>query len=296
VSPRLAAALLGAALAACSAPKGKACSQNADCGSGLVCSAGYCQVAIQTAITNGPALSVAATTATFDFASTPVGGTFECSLDGATFATCPAHHVLNALGDGPHTLAVRARNTDNVDATPATWAWVVDTTPPDTTVDSGPTGVVIGAVAIAFSSPEAGASFDCSLDGAPWAACTSPQSFPTPTLGNHTFQVRAKDALGNADASPAQRAWSTAADTTITTSPPNPVPSKSATFQFFASDAAATFECSLDGAAFSACVSGVTYSSLGDASHTFQVRAAGGGVVDPTPASYAWTETPPGRW
>lgn len=285
---RLAAVVVCAALAACSAPKSKTCAQTSECGTGYVCSAGYCQTAIQTTIANGPALTVATSSASFDFNSIPGGATFECSLDGGAFASCPAHYVITGLGDGPHTLDVRARNTDNVDATPAVWAWVVDTTPPDTSIDSGPTGVVSGAVSIAFSSPEAGATFECSLDAAAFAACTSPQQL-TPTLGNHTFQVRAKDALGNADASPAQRSWGTFAETAITSTPLNPVASATATFQFSASDISASFECSMDGTPFGACVSGAQYTSLGDGAHTFRVRTTGGGVVDPTPASYTWT-------
>lgn len=289
MSHRLAPVALCVALAACSPPKGKTCAQHADCGTGYVCSAGYCQTAVQTAIANGPAMAIATSSASFDLSSTPAGATFECSLDGGAFAACPAHLVVTGLADGAHTLDARARTADNVDATPATWAWVVDTTPPDTAIDGGPTGVVIGGVSIAFSSPEAGATFECSLDGAAWAACTSPQAFATPALGNHTFQVRAKDALGNADASPAQRSWGTAADTTITSQPPNPVASSAATFTFTASDASAAFECNLDGAGYAACTSPKSYTTLADASHTFQVRATGGGVADPSPASFTWT-------
>lgn len=63
-------------------------------------------------------------------------------------------------------------------------------------------------------------------------------------------------------------------------------PRNSATFAFDGLDASATFECSLDGAAFSACSTPVEYDGLAvdGAPHAFRVRAVVGGVPDPTPA------------
>lgn len=57
-------------------------------------------------------------------------------------------------------------------------------------------------VTFTFSSDEPGSSFQCSLDGAPPSACTTPTSYKA-RLGRHTFSVFATDPVGNADASPA---------------------------------------------------------------------------------------------
>ncbi len=57
---------------------------------------------------------------------------------------------------------------------------------------------------------EAGLTFECRLDGGSWTACTSPASYTTLANGPHLFEVRAKDALGNADATPASQAWTVA--------------------------------------------------------------------------------------
>jgi hypothetical protein len=79
-----------------------------------------------------------------------------------------------------------------------------DVTPPDTAIVSGPTGLIRGRTAtFTFSSPEPGVTFECSIDGGAFFACTSP--FTTPRLrgGLHTFQVRARDAAGNVDPTPA---------------------------------------------------------------------------------------------
>ncbi len=91
-----------------------------------------------------------------------------------------------------------------------------DTTPPETTIASGPSGSGTATDAsFTFTSSEpAGATFECRLDGAPYQACASPASYTGLAVGTHTFEVRAKDAAGNTDASPATWSW------TITSPPP----------------------------------------------------------------------------
>ncbi|MGH9041798.1 MAG: DUF7594 domain-containing protein [Acidimicrobiia bacterium] len=85
-----------------------------------------------------------------------------------------------------------------------------DTTPPDTTIpaSSGPSGTTTSTGAsFAFSANETGARFECLLDTAAFAACTSPKAYSGLALGDHTFAVRAIDVAGNVDASPATRTW-----------------------------------------------------------------------------------------
>ena len=83
-------------------------------------------------------------------------------------------------------------------------------------------------------------------------------------------------------------------DTSITGQPPDPANTGSAVFSFMGTDNVTaptdlTFQCALDGAAFTACTEPQTYTGLADGLHTFQVRARDeDGNVDPTPASYAW--------
>src|SRR4051794_1270932 len=83
-----------------------------------------------------------------------------------------------------------------------------DTTPPDTTIVSGPTGTVNNPDArFTFSATETDSSFECSLDGAAFSACASPRTYLNVGDGSHSFRVRAVDAAGNADATPATRNW-----------------------------------------------------------------------------------------
>jgi hypothetical protein len=41
------------------------------------------------------------------------------------------------------------------------------------------------------AEPAAGARFECKLDGAKWAKCSSPKTYRKLKPGKHTFQVRA---------------------------------------------------------------------------------------------------------
>lgn len=80
--------------------------------------------------------------------------------------------------------------------------------PPDTTITSGPSGTVnTSSASFGFSSTETGSTFECALDAAAFSGCASPKSYAGLANGSHTFEVRATDAAGNTDATPASRTW-----------------------------------------------------------------------------------------
>jgi hypothetical protein len=84
----------------------------------------------------------------------------------------------------------------------------IDRTPPDTSITSGPSGTVISSSAsFGVSASEAGSSFECSLDNATFGSCSSSASFTNLADGGHTFAVRAVDAAGNVDPTPASQSW-----------------------------------------------------------------------------------------
>ena len=93
---------------------------------------------------------------------------------------------------------------------------VFDTLAPDTFIDSGP-GNPSGSASASFrfsgehfEGSTSGFGFQCSLDGAAFANCTSPAGYTGLANGQHSFAVRANDEAGNVDASPAQYAWGVA--------------------------------------------------------------------------------------
>src|SRR5215208_3055185 len=173
----------------------------------------------ETTIDSAPSGTINVAEATFTFSASETGATFECRLDGAAYSACTSPESYTNLSNGSHTFEVRATDgAGNVDATPASSTFTVevppppqDTTPPETTIDSGPSGTVSTSSAdFVFSSSEPNSTFECSLDGGAFSACTSPNSYANLSDGSHTFQVRATDAAGNTDATPAERTWTVA--------------------------------------------------------------------------------------
>jgi hypothetical protein len=253
-------------------------------------------VAPDTTLTGGPTGTVSSASATFTYGSNESPVTFQCNLDNAGYATCPASYT--GLAQGAHTLLTRAVDAaSNADASPASRTWTVDTVAPDTLITAGPTGAVSSTSAtFTYNSTESPATFQCSLDGAGFATC--PASYTGLSQGSHTFQVRATDQVGNADGSPASRTWTVdtvAPNTTITALTPSPSNDTTPTWNF-SSEAGATFECRVDAAAFSACSSPFTSAALAAGNHTFEVRAidsADNPDVSPATQSFVIDLTPP---
>lgn len=82
---------------------------------------------------------------------------------------------------------------------------VADIDSPDTTITAGaPRRTRKARVTFRFRSDEAGSSFECKLDARQFRPCGSPQRFRVKT-GRHRFLVRATDATGNLDPTPASR-------------------------------------------------------------------------------------------
>jgi len=285
------------------------------------------RTAPETSISNGPSATTTATSATFSFISSESNSTFACKIDSGKWSRCRSPRAYTGLTVKAHTFAVRARDAaGNVDSTPATWSWTVetqapppveppaeetppaDTTPPDTAISSGPTGTTTAVTAsFAFTATEAGSSFECKLDGATWTGCTSPKGLSGLALGSHTFSARAKDPAGNVDTTPATRSWTVEAvpppveeetppadttppDTAISSGPTGTTTAVTASFAFTATEAGSTFECKLDSATWAGCTSPKGLSGLALGSHTFSARAKdAAGNVDTTPATRSWT-------
>ena len=79
---------------------------------------------------------------------------------------------------------------------------------PETTIDSGPSGKVKKPKAsFTFSSPSAGATFECALDKGGFDTCASPRKLKKLAEGKHRFRVRAVSAAGLIDRTPAERTF-----------------------------------------------------------------------------------------
>jgi Ca2+-binding RTX toxin-like protein len=183
-----------------------------------------------TAFTSTPAAATSGASATFVVAPGDPGTTLRCALDTPTFTPCTSPIQLDGLTEASHTLKVQAVDVaGNVDATPASYTWSVDKTAPDTVINTGPTGATTDSTPdFTFGgTPSADVSaYECRITETgstavvPFTLCATPFAGAALDDGSYTFEVRARDAAGNKDATPASRSFvlsQGAATVTLTT-------------------------------------------------------------------------------
>ncbi|NBX18786.1 MAG: LamG domain-containing protein, partial [Proteobacteria bacterium] len=118
--------------------------------------------------------------------------------------------TISKSTDGTFALALVQGNSNS-----AGLNWTVDSVAPNTTLTSTPAATNLQSDSVfTFSSDDATATFQCSLDSAPFSTCLSGVKYAL-TNGTHSLSVRAVDALGNFDPSPASYTWTQSAYKTI---------------------------------------------------------------------------------
>ncbi len=164
-----------------------------------------------TAIDTGPTQPVSTVnTATFTYHS-EAGATFKCKLDTQAETDCngPSGIAYSSLGEGQHTFrvySIDALGNSETLAGAATYTWTVDAVvgPPDTEITKAPKRKGKDRTpTIQFEASEAPVTFECRVDGKPYAACTSPHTTKKLKIGKHTFDVKATGA-GGEDPTPAR--------------------------------------------------------------------------------------------
>ncbi len=168
------------------------------------------------------------------------------------------------------------------------------------TMPANPTGV--NSATFTFSDTQANVTFECSIDGLPFSTCVSGIVYSPLAAGQHNFQVKALDADNNLGPSAVYN-WTitgvAVTPPTITSGPGHITSATGATFGFTDTENGVTFLCSLDGVAFTACTSGVSYANLEPTKasnvisliHSFAVEAKDGGGNISQPTSYTFTVT-----
>jgi hypothetical protein len=163
-----------------------------------------------TTISSAPATTTNTTSASFTLSSSKPGSSFRCALDGTGYSPCSSPLAYAALSPGSHTFQAQATDeAGNSDPSPPSYTWTIDTTPPVTTITSGPSiGISrTDSVTFQFNSSEPESTFRCQLDASGWTSCSSPASYAGLSSGDHTFSVQALDAAGNSDLSPQSQAF-----------------------------------------------------------------------------------------
>ena len=138
---------------------------------------------------------------------------------------------------------------------------------------------------------EANATFQCSVDGGSYTACTSPLALNSLTDGAHTVRVKQTDRATN-QSTASDVSWTV--DTTAPAAPqlsgaPSANTSTTSANISFTGEAGATFTCSVNGGAYEPCTSPQDFSGLADGPHSLSVKAtdAAGNTSDAGSAS--WT-------
>jgi hypothetical protein len=233
--------------------------------------------------------------------------------------------VYNDLSEGNYTFFVRAKDhRDNIDPLPANRSFKIDlnegnqdNTSPDTSVISGPSGIVnYNTVMFTWTGTDDITStedlvYSYMLEGydSSWSSFSSSTSKNYNNLddSSYTFKVKAKDAAGNVDSTPAQRSFTiytggsdvTPPDTSITSGPSGTINYDTVTFTWTGTDDTTStpdlkYSYKLEGydsswSSYSSSTSN-TYNDLDDGSYTFKVRAKdAAGNVDPTQAERSFT-------
>jgi hypothetical protein len=130
---------------------------------------------------------------------------FHCSIDGGLPQACGSPVSTNNLSDGQHSFSVYAGDQAGNQSEPQGVTFTVNTAwllPPETTFTSKPEAPSTATSAnFAFTSTTA-ISFECSLDGAAYAACSSPHLLTGLAVGDHVFSVRGKDPTDQLETTP----------------------------------------------------------------------------------------------
>ncbi len=188
---------------------------------------------LDTTIVSGPPALSSSSNATFVLTSNKAGASFECGLDSMGFSACPNPASFMGLSDGAHILRVRAVRGAELDPTPASASWTIDTVPPSAPTVTSPTaGARLDTARPTITGTgTAGAVISVIVDGVTVGTTTvngvGAWTFTLPSGladGSHAVRATARDAAGNL--SPASTPVTFTIDTTaplppLVTSPVN---------------------------------------------------------------------------
>lgn len=242
--------------------------------------------------------------ASFGFSAIDSGGGsvagYVCSLDGAAYSSCTDPQSYSALSAGSHSFSIKATDSAGNTSAVTNYTWIVDQTPPTVTITSKPPSLTNSqSASLSFFGTDTGgasiAGYECQIDGGSFSSCTAPQGYSSLGSGTHTFAVRAIDTAGNVGSPATSYSWTIDLSTplaSINSGPDAITNSTSATFTFSANPPPAGsivgYECNLDSAGWGSCTSPKSYSSLVQATHTFEVRSIDNNANYSTPTSETW--------
>ena len=232
--------------------------------------------------------------ASFTYFSPSRFSTYRCRLTrddevSAWHACDGKSYAVGGLADGNYVFEVAGTDQfGHTDPTPATRAFTISATGPAVSIVAHPPAAQKGdGVSFRFSSPVAGATFECRMaivPGSPagWAPCdsTTGASYEDLTDGAWSFEVRAKDPTSDQWSEP-PAGWITQIDSegpsfVMVQSPPSTTSSRYAEIKMVPTETiAGSTTCHLDGRPATDCSNGVfTASGLKNGPHVVRITAA----------------------
>jgi hypothetical protein len=208
------------------------------------------------------------------FFDEPTAGAVRCSVDNGPATDCASgSYKVDRVNVGIHNLTVTA--TDRAgNASIGRYRWEVDRTAPAVGLKGNPKPVSNERdTRFDLWSDANPAFFLCRIDDRPWMPCFTTAEITSLKEGKHRFVAVALDAAMNRS-EPLVFHWTvdTIAPGLVLTGSPQQgetTSSGSASFDIVANETVASYLCSIDGAAYTACGAHVSYTGLGTGSHSF---------------------------
>lgn len=151
-----------------------------------------------------------------EFADGEAGAQMECSVDDGEWADCVSPFAPS-LGDGQHTVAIRAYDDAGNRSDAVTHTWVLDTSADVPEIASKPADGTTSTEATFEFTGEPGSTMSCRIDGGDWQPCASPLLLTDQPVGQHSLEVKQVDLAGN-ESKAAVATW------TVEKTPPAPQP------------------------------------------------------------------------
>ena len=159
-------------------------------------------------VLSGPPDAGTSTEATFEFKADERGASFACELDGGGFHPCSSPQSYDGLAEGSHTFAVQAVDAAGNLGPASTRSWLVDTTPPSSSITCDGAACAgdwyAKPVSVVLSATDSGSGVDrirYTLDGSePSTSNGSDYQGPLVVQSATVLRYRAYDKAGNAEA------------------------------------------------------------------------------------------------
>lgn len=198
--------------------------------------------------------------------------------------------TATASSDGTYDMQITQADAAGNVSSPVTFQWSRNSSIPSTPIITSPSSSVYSSQSKHLSLVgNCTANYNVTISGISAAMSTSPNgslnqvcspsgtfAWSIDVLTDGRYQIAVTQNNGSVASAPAQIVWTpdtVAPEVTLTEYPANTTFSQQSTFAFNSPDSSATFSCTLNGGSPVQCTSPISYSSLTNGSHSFQVSA-----------------------